>query len=125
MNCLHHPSQTPYPATDLAAVGVQVSAGDLFSALSRAMMRRLDQWRGGEGFSAIRSDWLDRASGLGEEIQVRLPDRTLVGRFEALDENGCLLLRLADGSMETIVAGDVFARPRQLFAGDTEVHGAG
>jgi BirA family transcriptional regulator, biotin operon repressor / biotin---[acetyl-CoA-carboxylase] ligase len=124
VNCLHHPSPTSYPSTDLAAFGLQVSAGDLFSALSETMMLRLDLWRG-EGFSAIRADWLKRASGVGEEIQARLPGRTLVGRFEALDENGCLLLRLADGSLETIVAGDVFARPHQLIAGDTEVHGAG
>jgi BirA family biotin operon repressor/biotin-[acetyl-CoA-carboxylase] ligase len=125
VNCRHHPSQTPYPATDLAAFGVQVSVGNLFSALSAAMMRRLDRWGGGEGFSAIRADWLDRASGVGEEIQVRLPGHTLVGCFEALDEAGCLLLRLADGSIETIVAGDVFERPRQLRVGDTEIHGAG
>jgi BirA family transcriptional regulator, biotin operon repressor / biotin---[acetyl-CoA-carboxylase] ligase len=124
-NCLHHPSSASYPSTDLAAFGLQVSAGDLFSALSGAMMRRLDLWYGGEGFSAIRADWLKRASGVGEEIQARLPGRTLVGRFEALDENGCLLLRLADGTIETIVAGDVFARPHQLIVGDTEVHGAG
>jgi BirA family transcriptional regulator, biotin operon repressor / biotin---[acetyl-CoA-carboxylase] ligase len=125
VNCLHHPSQTSYPATDLAAAGVKVSAGDLFSALSRAMMRRLDQWRGGEGFTAVRSDWLDRAGGLGEDIKVRLPDRTLAGRFEALDETGCLLLRLADGGMETIVAGDVFELPGRSLSRDAEVHGAG
>jgi BirA family transcriptional regulator, biotin operon repressor / biotin---[acetyl-CoA-carboxylase] ligase len=125
VNCLHHPPQTSYPATDLAAVGVKVSAVNLFAALSLAMMRRLDQWRGGEGFSAVRSDWLDRASGLGEEIKVRLPGRTLIGRFEALDQTGCLLLRVADGSVETIVAGDVFERPRRSLAGDAAVHGAG
>lgn len=125
VNCLHHPSQTSYPATDLAAFGVVVSAGDLFSALSGAMMRRLDRWRGGEDFSAIRADWLDRASGLGQEMQARLPGRMLVGRFEALDETGCLLLRLPDGSIETIVAGDVFERPRQSIASDAEVYGTG
>jgi BirA family transcriptional regulator, biotin operon repressor / biotin---[acetyl-CoA-carboxylase] ligase len=125
VNCLHHPSQTSYPATDLAAVGVRISHEDLFTALSRAMVRRLDQWRGGEGFSAVRSDWLDRAGGLGEEIKVQLPDRILVGRFEALDEAGCLLLRLADGSMETVVAGDVFEQPRRSVGGNAEVHGAG
>ena len=125
VNCLHHPPQTSYPATDLAAAGAEASADDLFIALSRAMMKRLNQWRGGEGFSAVRSDWLDRASGLGEEMQARLPGRTLVGRFEALDEAGCLLLRLADGSIETIVAGDVIERPGQSIPGSTEVHGAG
>jgi len=125
VNCLHHPPQSSYPATDLAAAGVQVSAADVFSALSRAMVRRLDQWRGGEGFSAVRSDWLDRAGGIGKEIKVRLPDRTLVGCFEALDETGGLLIRLADGSVETILAGDVFEQPRRSLAGDAEVHGAG
>ena len=125
VNCLHHPSQTSYPASDLAAAGVKVPPDDLFAVLSRAMIGRLDQWRSGKGFSAVRSDWLDRAGGLGEEIKVRLPDRTLVGRFEALDEAGCLLLRLADGTMKTVVAGDVFERPRRSVAGDAEVHGAG
>jgi BirA family biotin operon repressor/biotin-[acetyl-CoA-carboxylase] ligase len=124
VNCRHHPSQTAYPATDLAAASFKVSADDLFAALSRTMMARLEQWRGGEGFSAVRSDWLDRAGGVGEEITVRLPDRVLIGRFEDLDESGCLLLRVADGSVETIVAGDVFEQPR-TFAGDAEVHDAG
>ena len=75
VNCKQHPSQTSYPATDLAEAGVDVSADDLFFALSGAMLRRLDQWRGGEDFSAIRSDWLDRAAGIGGDMQVRLPDR--------------------------------------------------
>jgi BirA family transcriptional regulator, biotin operon repressor / biotin---[acetyl-CoA-carboxylase] ligase len=124
VNCQDHPSGTPYPATDLAAAGVKVAPGILFAALSRAMVGRLDQWRGGEGFPAVRSDWLGRAGGVGEEIKVRLPDRVLIGCFEDLDERGCLLLRVADGSLETIVAGDVFERPRS-FAGDAAVHDAG
>jgi BirA family biotin operon repressor/biotin-[acetyl-CoA-carboxylase] ligase len=45
---------------------------------------------------------------VGKEIRVRLPGRELSGRFETLDEHGRLLLRLADGSMQTITAGDVF-----------------
>ncbi|HTV38692.1 MAG TPA: biotin--[acetyl-CoA-carboxylase] ligase [Xanthobacteraceae bacterium] len=108
INCRHHPEQTAYPATDLAAAGVEVSPDDAFSALCGTMMRRLMQWRRGEGFSTIRSDWLDRATGIGRDMLVRLPDRELHGRWETLDEHGQLLLRLADGSLETIAAGDVF-----------------
>lgn len=108
INCLHHPAETLHPATDLACAGVPVSADDMFFALSGAMMRRLEQWRGGDGFTAIRADWRSRAAGIGGDMRVRLPDRELFGRCEALDQDGQLLLRLADGSLETIAAGDVF-----------------
>ena len=108
VNCLHHPSPTAYPATDLAAAGAPASADELFTPLSAAMPRRLAQWRSGAGFSAVRADWLAHAAGIGEAMRVRLPDRELVGRGEGLDDNGCLLLRLADGRLQTIAAGEVF-----------------
>ena len=108
VNCMHHPVDTAYPATDLATAGAAVAAEDLFAALSGAMARRLAQWHRGAGFQSIRADWLDRAAGMGGEMRVRLPNRELVGRAEALDERGRLLLRLADGTLQTITAGDVF-----------------
>jgi BirA family biotin operon repressor/biotin-[acetyl-CoA-carboxylase] ligase len=108
VNCMHHPVEAAYPATDLASAGAAVAAEDLFSALSGAMLRRLAQWRRGAGFVSIRGDWLERAAGLGGEMRVRLPNREFAGRFEALDERGRLLLRLTDASLQTITAGDVF-----------------
>jgi len=108
VNCLHHPPHTSFPATDLAAEGAQASADELFTALSAAMLRRLAQWRSGAGFSAVRADWLAYAAGIGEAMRVRLPERELVGRGEGLDDNGRLLLRLADGSLQTVAAGEVF-----------------
>jgi BirA family biotin operon repressor/biotin-[acetyl-CoA-carboxylase] ligase len=108
VNCLHHPAQTAYPATDLHAEGADVSAEALFAALSNTVLRRLVRWDRGAGFRAIREDWVARAAGIGGDMRVRLPDRELFGRFEALDEHGRLLLRLADGALRTITAGDVF-----------------
>jgi BirA family biotin operon repressor/biotin-[acetyl-CoA-carboxylase] ligase len=108
VNCMHHPVETAYPATDLAKVGAAVAAEDLFFALSGAMARRLAQWQRGAGFQSIRIDWLERAAGIGGEMRVRLPNREFVGRAEALDEWGRLLLRLPDGTLQTITAGDVF-----------------
>ncbi len=72
------------------------------------MLGRLAQWNQGRGFSTIRADWLARAAGLGEDIRVRLPDGELSGRFEALDDAGGLVLRLPDGSVRKVTAGDVF-----------------
>jgi BirA family biotin operon repressor/biotin-[acetyl-CoA-carboxylase] ligase len=106
VNCRHHPEATDFPATDLAAAGAGVAVEDLFRALSLAMVDRLRQWE--RGFAGVRAAWLDRAGGLGGDLTARLGTRELAGRFEALDEAGRLLLRLPDGSLETIAAGEVF-----------------
>lgn len=108
VNCRHHPEQTAYPATDLAAIGADVSAESLFWALSATMLQRLAQWDKGAGFAAIRADWIARAAGIGGDMRVRLPGREFFGRGEAMDEHGRLLLRLADGSLRAIAAGEVF-----------------
>jgi len=111
VNCASHPADTDQPATDLGAVGAQVSPPALFAALSAKMLGRLAQWNAGEGFATVRADWLARAAGVGEDIRVRLGDREVSGRFEALDEAGGLVLRSADGRRQTIAAGDVFLPP--------------
>jgi BirA family biotin operon repressor/biotin-[acetyl-CoA-carboxylase] ligase len=108
VNCVYHPTGMAYPATDLISAGAAVTSEDLFFTLSGTMARRLEQWNRGAGFSSIRADWLMHAHGVGKDIRARLPDRELTGRFEALDEHGRLLLRLGDGTVQTIAAGDVF-----------------
>jgi len=48
-----------------------------------------------------------RAVGMGA-VRVRLPGNEIVGHGEGVDERGRLLLRLADGSVQAVAAGDVF-----------------
>ena len=108
VNCVRHPAQATFAATDLVAAGADVAAAQLFGVLSRTMMLRLEQWRRGDGFASIRADWLVRAVGIGGEVRVRLPQCELAGRCEGLDEAGRLVLRLADGGQKTIAAGDMF-----------------
>jgi BirA family biotin operon repressor/biotin-[acetyl-CoA-carboxylase] ligase len=69
------------------------------------MMNRLREWE--VGFASIHAAWLERADALGGELRVRVGSRDLTGRFEALDASGRLLLRLADGTIATVAAGDV------------------
>jgi BirA family biotin operon repressor/biotin-[acetyl-CoA-carboxylase] ligase len=107
INCAAHPGTTDYPATDLAATGALVVPDTLFASLSAAMEQRLAQWKRGQGFAEIRADWLKRAAGLGEMLQVRLPERELSGRFDGLDESGRLLLSQG-GKITAVTAGDVF-----------------
>jgi BirA family biotin operon repressor/biotin-[acetyl-CoA-carboxylase] ligase len=107
VNCVSHPADTEFPATDLAAAGASVSAEVLFAVLSAKMLGRLAQWNAGEHFSTVRADWLSRASGRGDLMRVRLADRELVGRFEDIDESGRLVLSLPEGGRKAVAAGDV------------------
>jgi BirA family biotin operon repressor/biotin-[acetyl-CoA-carboxylase] ligase len=111
VNCVSHPSDTRFPATDLLSAGAVVAPEALLASLSVAILRRLAQWQSGEGFAAVRADWLARAAGLGEDIRVRLPERELAGRFNGLDDAGRLLLQQPDG-IAVVTAGEVFGLSR-------------
>ena len=108
VNVVDHPLDTPYPAADLTTSDPAAAASDLFRTLSDGFTLRLAEWDGGRGFASIRAAWLARAAGIGQRILVRLPSGDVQGSFEALDEDGSLLLLADDGSRRTISAGEVF-----------------
>lgn len=109
INCLSHPENLPYRATDLGVAGDPApDAAAVLAALVREMERHLATWRRGDGFPVIRETWLGRAAGLGERITVSAPrGARLEGRFRGLDPAGRLLLDTEAG-MVVIDAGDVF-----------------
>jgi len=69
----------------------------------------LDQYAP-EGFAPLRAEWLENAVGLNERITVRLPTARLEGIFNGLDEDGALLLGVADGTEKVIHSGEVYLR---------------
>ena len=112
VNLVQAPADLPYPATTLAAhlrPGAAAPTPDeALTRLIALMAARVDQWRG-EGFSAVRRAWLDRAIGMGAACTARLGDgAALQGVAEGLDIDGALLLRMDDGQVRRIAAGDVF-----------------
>jgi BirA family biotin operon repressor/biotin-[acetyl-CoA-carboxylase] ligase len=110
VNLAHHPQATRYPATDFTAQGVILEPATLFTSLDSAMAVRLEQWQGGSrgGFQAIRAAWLERVSGLGQQIEVRLPSETLTGRFDGMDDAGRLILHQPGRPDRLVSAGEVF-----------------
>lgn len=89
-----------------AALGGTVEA--TLEKLTAALARRLAQWRR-EGFAAVRAEWLAIAGPLGLEVDVKLGDELVRGRFAGMDREGALLLDTAAGPRR-IVAGELLAR---------------
>lgn len=108
VNVLSAPEDVPFPATSLAALGQRTSAEHVFAELSDAFAVFLGLWDNGRGLAAIRSQWLQHAAGLGQDISIRAGDGILQGIFRTLDEDGRLILQGADGVRRAVSAGDVY-----------------
>ena len=108
INVVAAPEETPTPAISLAALGVQIGAEELFSALSDSWVEFRGIWDNGRGFAEIRKLWLERAAGLGEHVAIHTGTMTLEGIFDTIDEQGCMIVHTPAGRLMPITAGDVY-----------------
>lgn len=56
---------------------------------------------------SLTSEWASRLDTLGKVVQIRWQDHLMEGTAETVDERGDLVLRKPDGSMVSVVAGEV------------------
>lgn len=112
INLLSAPEGTERPATALAhhlrgdaasPPSIEVAAAKLAEAFNVWMTR----WET-LGFQPILDAWRARTAGLDGPAVARLGRETIEGRAEGVGPDGALKLRLADGSLRLISAGDVF-----------------
>jgi BirA family biotin operon repressor/biotin-[acetyl-CoA-carboxylase] ligase len=89
-----------------AALGGSVEAA--LEKLTAALASRLAEWRR-EGFATVRAAWLAKAGPIGAEIDVKLGEELVRGRFAGLDREGALLLETAAGPLK-IVSGELLGR---------------
>lgn len=112
VNLAHAPEGTERPATALvhhlrgdvtAPPTVEAAAAKLAEAFAVWM----DRWET-LGFQPILDAWRARTGGLDGPAVARLGRETVEGTAEGVAPDGALKLRLADGSLRLISAGDVF-----------------
>ncbi len=94
-----------YPVGSLSDLSIAPEV--LAVRLAQCLSKWLETWRT-LGFAPVRRAWLNRATGVGEAIVVRLPQDTFEGTFKGLAEDGALLLDQGAIGVKTVSAGDVF-----------------
>lgn len=101
------PAELRHPATSLFLEG-----GEEVSrlAFTRAFLEELDALYAAylqHGYGPVRKDWLALSNVLGRKVRVAFQESETSGVAEGIDEDGALLLRLTDGRVERVLAGDV------------------
>ena len=112
VNLAHAPSGVERPATALAR---HLSAGVAAPPFVEVGVRELaetfavwmDRWET-LGFQPVLDAWIARTPGLDGPAVARLGHETVEGRAEGVAPDGALRLRLPDGGLRLISAGDVF-----------------
>lgn len=109
VNLAFHPEGLDRKVTSLRALEAAVpDAAEFQLILAGRFDDWLARWRS-EGLSALRAAWVARAHPKGTALSVNAPDGSVTqGLFEGLADDGALMLRLADGTIRVIHAGDIF-----------------
>ncbi|MDJ0894469.1 MAG: biotin--[acetyl-CoA-carboxylase] ligase [Alphaproteobacteria bacterium] len=89
--------------------GPDVTPVSVLSSFSRHFLVWVNRWLD-DGFAPVRSAWLNRAKGVGEEISVTCGTggETLQGVFSDLDPHGALVLDVPGRGFVTVTAGEVY-----------------
>ncbi len=111
VNLAHHPEGLDRPVTSLAAAtGTAPDPQAFVERLAADFALWLGHWRS-DGLAFIIDAWLARAHPPGTPLAADPGDGARIeGIFDGLDAMGALRLRLADGSVRVIQAGDIFLR---------------
>ncbi|WP_421838903.1 biotin--[acetyl-CoA-carboxylase] ligase [Novosphingobium sp.] len=120
VNLSEAPEVAGRKTVSLAALGFAVSRDVFASALAETWAEDLTTWHAG-GWLMLRAEWLARALPKGTLLGVNLTEEGhVIGSFAGLEPDGAVLLRLADGSVRAIHAGDV-----ELIGASGESHASG
>ena len=90
-----------------ASLSGQVTPQAFAPVLAGSFERLVRLWRQSEPLFLAQA-WLARAHALGTRLAVHSgSDETVTGRFDGIEPDGALRLRLDDGALEIVRAGDV------------------
>ena len=95
------------PDRPSASLSAQMTPQEFAPLLANSFERLLHLWRSSEP-PFLAQAWLARAHSIGTRLAVHAGSEEMVsGRFDGIDADGALRLRVDDGSLEIVHAGDI------------------
>lgn len=91
----------------MAELGVKTTPEEVLAELAESWLQYERLWDHGIGLPEIRDRWLRHASGVGGEVSVTTDGEIVRGRFETIDDHGCLVIMDRNGGRRRIAAGEV------------------
>ncbi len=108
VNLASHPESLDRTTISLSSYGPPPAPDIFLIELSERFADWVGSWRA-DGLDHIRTNWLKRAHAKGTALSVHDPSgERIEGSFDDITRDGALCLRLADGSVRVMHAGDVF-----------------
>jgi BirA family transcriptional regulator, biotin operon repressor / biotin---[acetyl-CoA-carboxylase] ligase len=94
------------------ATSVFIETGRRFSrtGLAAAIIMEFDKWYAlllSKGQKVVIEKWRERCSTIGRQIRIAVGDLIFEGTAEGIDDEGLLIMLMADGSRRKFSAGDV------------------
>ena len=112
VNLAHAPDDTERPATSMASrLRADVAYPPSIEAAAEVLADAFAVWQGrweALGFQPILDAWIARCRGLHGPATARLGHETISGVADGVEADGALRLKLPDGTLRLISAGDVF-----------------
>lgn len=107
VNLAHAPDVADRATASLAGLGFSADRDAFAARLAAEWHEALTRWHLGE-WPSLREQWLARALPIGTLLSVKGRDQgAIIGAFAGIDADGVALLRLADGAVRAIHAGDI------------------
>lgn len=107
VNLAQSPDLSDRATTSLASLGFTISRNAFAAELAARFRDATDRWHYGE-WPLLRQQWLAQALPTGTLVSVKDREQgVIMGAFAGIDDNGVALLRLADGAVRAIHAGDI------------------
>lgn len=107
VNLAKAPDLTDHEMVALSDLGPAPSRDDFAASLAASFDKELERWRN-FGLEPVIRRWLAAAHPAGASLAVHEPNGEIIsGYFAGLATDGSLHLRLADGAVRAIHAGDV------------------